>query len=216
MTPENAILALRRPDAEPRSEPPDASDPRMLRVAAAAQGLLDALDLPRHDPHLTGTARRMARAFGELFAGLAQEGPDLRTFPNPEGYADPVSVTGVPFYSICAHHFLPFFGLAHVAYLPGDRLVGLSKLARAVEFYARRPQVQERLTEQVAALLDARLAPRGVMVVLEARHLCMEMRGVRRPRVVTTTTAVRGAFGEPQRRREFLTRIASTRQEGDA
>jgi GTP cyclohydrolase I len=128
----------------------------------------------------------------------------LRTFPNVERYAEMVSVVGIPFYSLCAHHFLPFFGSAHVAYLPGDRIVGLSKLARVVEFFARRPQVQERMTEQIVELLDRELRPVGAMVVVQARNFCIEMRGVNRRGLVTTTSAVRGAFDEAQRRREFL------------
>ena len=115
-----------------------------------------------------------------------------------------VSVVDIPFYSLCAHHFLPFFGSAHVAYLPGDRIVGLSKLARVVEFYARRPQVQERMTEQIVELLDRELRPAGAMVVVQARHFCIEMRGVNRAGLATTTRAVRGAFTEARRRREFL------------
>ena len=112
-------------------------------------------------------------------------------------------MTGIPFHSLCAHHFLPFFGEAHIAYVPSNRLVGLSKLARAVEYIARRPQVQERLTEQIADLLDERLAPAGVMVVLDARHLCMEMRGVRSPGT-TRTFAARGVFTDVARQKEFL------------
>lgn len=116
-----------------------------------------------------------------------------------------MSVGDIPFYSLCAHHFLPFFGSVHVAYQPGDRIVGLSKLARVVEFYARRPQVQERMTEQIVEFLDRRLCPAGVMVVVQARHFCMEMRGMNRAGLVTTTSAIRGALAEERRRCEFLT-----------
>ena len=122
-----------------------------------------------------------------------------------------MAVTGIRFHSLCAHHFLPFFGTAHVAYLPKERVVGLSKLARAVELFARRPQVQERLTEQIASFLDSRLQPAGVMVVVEARHFCMEMRGVRKAGARTTTSAVRGAFADARKRREFLARIREVR-----
>jgi GTP cyclohydrolase I len=152
-----------------------------------------------------GTEFRVARAYRELFAGLyAGAEPTLRTFPNTEGYSEIVSVVGIPFYSLCAHHLLPFFGTAHVAYLPKERILGLSKLARVVEFYARRPQLQERMTEQIIAFLDKRLRPAGAMVVLQARHLCMEMRGVRKPGLTTTTSALRGAFEEEGIRQEFL------------
>jgi len=115
-----------------------------------------------------------------------------------------VAVTDIRFHSLCAHHFLPFFGIAHVAYLPKDRVVGLSKLARVVEHYARRPQVQERLTEQVIDLLERRLRPAGAMVVVQARHLCMEMRGVGKAGATTRTSAWRGAFGDARTRQEFL------------
>jgi len=184
-------------------------DPATQRVAQAVRSLFDALGLPRSDPHLHDSDIRMAKAYRELLSGLDPGSePFLKTFPNEEGYTGMVELTGIPLYSLCAHHFLPFFGTAHVAYLPGDRVVGLSKLARAVEFFARRPQVQERLTQQLAEFLEDRLEARGVMVVLEARHLCMEMRGVRRHGVVTTTTAARGGFSDPGLRREFLARIS--------
>ena len=191
------------------------SDPRGLRVALKFREVLDALGLDRSDPHLRGSEFRVARAFDELFAGLRAGGePDLRTFPNTEGYREMVAVTDMPFYSLCAHHFLPFFGVAHVAYLPGARIVGLSKLARVVEFYARRPQVQERLTEQIIELLEQRLAPSGAMVVLQARHLCMEMRGVGKPGLTTTTSAIRGAFEDGRPRQEFLAMLPTTRSVG--
>lgn len=181
------------------------ADAKVRRVARKFRAVMEELDLDLGDPHLAGTELRVARAYRELFAGLAAGAePELRTFPNTERYRDRVTVMDIPFYSMCAHHFLPFFGSAHVAYLPGERIVGLSKLARVVEFYARRPQVQERLTEQIADLLDRRLGPAGVMVVVQARHFCIEMRGIGRAGLVTTTSTVRGAFAEPGKRREFL------------
>jgi GTP cyclohydrolase I len=181
-------------------------DPRGHLVASRFRALMEALGLDLSDPDLAGTPRRVARAWREIFAGLnAAQAPELRTFPNTEGYSEMVAVTGLEFYSVCAHHFLPFFGSAHVGYLPGERVVGLSKLARAVEHCARRPQIQERLTEQAIALIDQQLAPRGAIVVVEARHLCMEMRGVLKPGAKTTTRAVRGAFVDDERlRQEFL------------
>jgi GTP cyclohydrolase I len=183
----------------------DVGDIRLARVAAAYRGFLESLGLDLTDPDLVGTDHRVARAYQELLGGLdPSTEPSLTTFPNTEGYAGIVSVTNIPFYSICAHHFLPFFGTAHVGYVPGDRLLGLSKMARVVDRYARRPQLQERLTEQVAALLDDRLAPAGVIVSLEARHLCMEMRGVSRPGVTTTTMAVRGSFKDTSLQQQFL------------
>ncbi|HXF95220.1 MAG TPA: GTP cyclohydrolase I FolE [Gemmatimonadales bacterium] len=190
---------------------PSTADPEIGRVARKFGEVLDALGLDRSDPHLRGSEFRVARAYRELLAGLrAGAEPELRTFPNTEGYRRMVAVTGVPFYSLCAHHFLPFFGVAHLAYLPEARIVGLSKLARVVEFYARRPQVQERLTQQIIGLLDDRLAPAGAMVVLQARHLCLEMRGVGKPGLVTTTSAVRGAFEDDRWRQEFLAMLPAT------
>ena len=177
---------------------------RTRKVERAFKGVLDALGLDLDDPNLADTPGRVARAYGELFAGLHRPEPELRTFPNSEAYSQVVAVTGIPFYSLCAHHFLPFFGTAHVAYLPGDQVVGLSKLARVVEHFARRPQIQERLTEQVIELLERRLSPRGSMVIVEARHFCMEMRGVGKAGAMTSTSAIRGVFEDERTRQEFL------------
>jgi GTP cyclohydrolase I len=174
-------------------------------VAARFKGVMEALGLDLGDPNLADTPRRVARAYEELFAGLRPDAePELRTFPNTEGYSQMVSVTGIPFHSLCAHHFLPFFGTAHVAYLPNERVVGLSKLARVVDYYARRPQIQERLTEQVIGFLDRKLRPSGAMVVIQAQHFCMEMRGIAKAGAVTTTSALRGAFTDGTTRQEFL------------
>lgn len=178
-----------------------ASDP----VAAAVAALMDALGLDRSDPHLVGTHLRATRAWRELFSGhLSTEPPVLRTFPNETGYRDALTVLDIPLYSVCAHHLLPFFGRVHVAYLPGDRLLGLSKFTRLVEHLARRPQVQERLTSQVADALEAALACRGLLVLVEARHLCVEMRGARSGSSWTTTVAARGALTRGPARREVL------------
>ena len=186
----------------------DVADAKLRRVARKFRAVMEELDLDLGDPHLEGTDLRVARAYRELFGGLAAGAePVLRTFPNVERYSEMVSIVDIPFYSLCAHHFLPFFGSAHVAYLPGERIVGLSKLARVVEFYARRPQVQERMTEQIIELLDRELRPAGTMVVVQARHFCIEMRGVNRTGLATTTSAVRGLFSEARRRREFLARL---------
>jgi GTP cyclohydrolase I len=183
---------------------------RVEKVATAFRGVLEALDLDLSDPNLTTTNLRVARAYEELFAGLREGGePTWKVFPNTEGYSQMVSVIDVPFFSLCAHHFLPFFGSAHVAYIPGDQIVGLSKLARLVDFYARRPQIQERMTEQIVACLNQRLTPKGAMVVLQARHFCMEMRGVAKPGVLTTTSALSGAFEEDRVRQEFLSLLPS-------
>jgi GTP cyclohydrolase I len=192
----------------PDVDPSAAMDSRNRLVAARFRGVMEALGLDLDDPNLADTPARVARAYRYLFSGLeAGAEPELRTFPNTKRYSGIVSVTGIRFHSLCAHHFLPFFGTAHVAYLPKDRLVGLSKLARAVELFARRPQVQEQMTEEIASFLDSRLQPAGVMIVVSARHFCMEMRGVRKTGARTTTRAVRGAFAEARNRRAFLERI---------
>jgi GTP cyclohydrolase I len=183
---------------------------RVGRVAAAFKQVLEALDLDLSDPNLAATHVRIARAYEELFVGLREGSePTWHSFPNTENYSQMVSVIDVPFFSLCAHHFLPFFGSAHVAYIPEDRIVGLSKLARLVDFYARRPQIQERMTEQIVACLNHRLSPKGAMVVVQARHFCMEMRGVSKPGVLTTTSALSGAFEEERVRQEFLSLLPS-------
>jgi len=131
----------------------------------------------------------MARAYAEMFTPRPF---DLTTFPNDEGYDELVLARSIPVQSVCEHHLLPSVGVAHVGYLPGDRILGLSKLTRVVEMFARRPQVQERLTQQVADWLQTTLAPRGVGVVIEAEHLCMTMRGVRTDGVSTVTSSLQG------------------------
>jgi GTP cyclohydrolase I len=193
-------------------QPPDAGSEQFppAGVAAAFRGFLESLGLDLADPNLAGTDERVARAYQEMLGGLRSAEPELTTFPNTKNHHAMVSVTDIPFYSICAHHFLPFFGVAHVAYMPGERLIGLSKLARAVDHYARRPQLQENLTEEIAALLDERLAPSGLIVSVEARHLCMEMRGVARPGAVTTTIAVRGTLQDDGLQQRFFERLRRT------
>ena len=194
------LLTFRGGEDDDRGE-----DSRGTQAAVHFRAAFEALGLDMTDPNLEGTERRLVRSYRELFAGLAaRRPPELRTFPNPERYGQMVAVTDIPFHSVCAHHLLPFFGKVHVGYIPSDRLVGLSKLARAVDHYARRPQIQERLTMQVVGLLEERLRPAGTMVVVQARHFCMEMRGVSKAGAVTTTSAVRGAFEEERTRQEFL------------
>jgi GTP cyclohydrolase I len=146
---------------------------------------------------LLDTPDRAAKAWRELTSGYSIDPAELlKTFDNTDGTQDLIAVTRIPFYSLCEHHLLPFHGEAHVVYVPTDRIAGLSKFARVVYAYARRLQVQERLTDQIAALLDDKLKPQGVMVVIEAEHLCMGMRGVRAPGSVTVTSALRGVFRE--------------------
>ncbi|HLN78383.1 MAG TPA: GTP cyclohydrolase I FolE [Nocardioidaceae bacterium] len=168
----------------------------------AAADLLTALGLPLDSDGTVETPRRMAQAFAEL---LTVPAFDLTTFPNTEEYDELVLVEDIPVRSLCEHHMLPFVGVAHIGYLPGERILGLSKFARVVEFHARRPQTQERLTKQVAEQLDRQLAPLGVGVVIEAEHTCMSLRGVRAPGTRTVTSALFGALREDAASRaEFL------------
>lgn len=156
---------------------------------------------------LRDTPERVARKYDEIFAGLLVDPADVVTATFSEGHDEIVMMRDIPFHSMCEHHLLPWFGQAHVAYLPNKdgRVTGLSKLARVVDVCARRPGVQERMTTMIADVLEQRLEPRGVFVVVEARHLCMEMRGIRKPGAETVTSAVRGLFREdPKTRSEAL------------
>jgi GTP cyclohydrolase IA len=183
----------------------DADGVDLLGAELAARDLLVALGADVASEHLRETPRRVAKAYAEL---LTPRPFNATTFPNDEGYDELVIVGEISFQSLCAHHLLPFHGTAHVAYLPGERLVGLSKLARVVELYARRLQLQERLTTQVADWLDEHLQPRGVGVVIEAEHLCMSLRGVQSPGAKTVTSALRGLVkDDPRTRQEFLSLI---------
>ena len=169
---------------------------------SAAADFLSALGLPLDGESVRDTPRRMAAAYAELFAPRPF---DLTTFPNEEGYDELVVATAIPFHSLSMHHLLPFYGVAHVAYLPGERIVGLSKLARVVEYFARDLQVQERLTKQIGDWLNEHLQPRAVGVVLEAEHLCMSLRGVKKPGARTVTSSLTGTLREDARtREEFL------------
>ena len=155
---------------------------RARRIARHVGGILDELGLDRTDPNLLETDVRVAKMYLEMFQGLREGArPKVTTFPNDAGYSGMVMEKDIPFYSMCSHHFVPFYGHAHIAYIPSGRIVGLSKLPRILEFYAKRPQLQERLTEQVVTFLTEELKPHGAMVVIEARHLCVEMRGVKKP-----------------------------------
>lgn len=168
----------------------------------AVSDLLEALGVDQHRPGLAETPRRVARAYAEL---LAPEPFEATTFPNDEGYDELVVVRDIPFTSLCEHHLLPFSGVAHVGYLPADRLVGLSKLARVVVHFARHLQVQERLTTQVAGWLDTTLHPKGVVVVVEAEHACMSIRGVRARGSRTLTSSLLGTLRHDERTRaEFF------------
>ncbi len=174
-------------------------------IAKHMTGVMRELNLDLEDPNYVETPERIAKMYLEMFHGLREGAePKITTFPNDEGYDHMVIEKEIPFYSMCAHHFVPFYGHAHIAYIPQSTIVGLSKLPRVLEFYAKRPQLQERLTEQVAEFLWSKLEPQGVMVVIEARHLCVEMRGVKKAGALTTTSALRGCFADRMVREEFL------------
>jgi len=185
--------------------PRDDESQMVGRMAEHMAGVLRELNLDPDDPNFHETPTRVAKMYLEMFHGLFEGSePKVTTFPNEEGYHHMVIEREIPFYSMCAHHFVPFYGHAHIAYIPEGEIIGLSKLPRILEFYAKRPQLQERLTEQVAEFLWTKLRPQGVMVVIEARHLCVEMRGVKKPGASTTTSALRGCFADRLVREEFL------------
>ena len=182
----------------------EAAEPVIDRAAAAraVRDLLRALGKDPDAEHLADTPRRVAESYAEL---LTCPPFNATTFANDEGYNELVLARDIPVHSLCEHHLLPFSGIAHVGYLPGDRILGLSKLARVVEMFARDLQVQERLTQQVANWLQDELAPRGVGVVIEAEHLCMSLRGVRATGSRTVTSALHGLVRDDARTRaEFF------------
>lgn len=208
-------------ESEARDEPGDA--PQRVRIEAAPQPIdliaaeqaarlfLKALGVDPDDPDapdLARTPRRFAEAYAEL---MAPEPFDFTTFANSEGYDELVLIRDIPVQSLCEHHLLPFTGVAHVAYLPADRVVGLSKIPRMVDHYARRPQTQERLTVQIADALAARLQPRGIGVVVEAEHTCMTLRGARATGSKTSTSALRGTLRDDARSRAEFFALAADR-----
>lgn len=181
-------------------EPGDQAD--LETAERAAREFLQALGISLESESLRDTPARMARAYAELFTPRPF---DLTTFPNDEGYDELVLARGIPVRSVCEHHLLPVVGVAHVGYLPGERILGLSKLARVVEHFARRPQVQERLTKQVADWLCDHLQPKGVGVVIEAEHSCMTLRGVLAVGSNTVTSTLLGSLrADARSRQEFF------------
>jgi GTP cyclohydrolase I len=180
------------------------------RAEAAVRELLIAVGEDPDREGLVATPARVARSYAEMFAGLHVDPAEVLKTTFDEHHDELVLVKDIPLYSTCEHHLVPFHGSAAVGYIPGDegRITGLSKLARLVDLSARRPQVQERLTSQVADAVMSRLEPHGVIVVIEAEHLCMAMRGVRKPGSITMTSAVRGIFKEdPRTRAEAMSLI---------
>ena len=184
------------------------------RIEKAVREILEAIGEDPDREGLRRTPERVAAMYAEIFAGLRESPRDHLSVTFAADHDEMVMVKDIPIYSVCEHHLVPFMGKAHVAYIPNSdgRITGLSKLVRLVEAYARRPQVQEQLTSQVADELVASLAPRGVLVVIEAEHLCMSMRGVQKPGTTTVTSAVRGLFREnPATRAEALQFIHGSR-----
>jgi GTP cyclohydrolase IA len=174
----------------------------LARAERAVADLLGALGVDRGEESVAGTPGRVARAYAEM---LSPQPFDLTTFRNDEAYDELIVIRDVPLHSLCEHHLLPFTGVAHVGYLPGARILGLSKFARVVEHFSRRLQVQERLTSQIAQWLNENLGPRGVGVVVEAEHLCMSLRGVRAGGARTVTSTLHGTVRHDERTRsEFL------------
>jgi GTP cyclohydrolase I len=180
------------------------------RIEKAVREILEAIGEDLDRDGIQRTPERVAAMFAELFAGLHEDPGEVLNVTFEAGHDEMVLERDIPFHSVCEHHLIPFIGRAHVAYIPNadGRITGLSKLARLVECFARRPQVQERLTTQVADTIERVLEPRGVLVVIEAEHLCMSMRGVRKPGSLTVTSAVRGLFKtNPATRAEVLSLI---------
>ena len=174
------------------------------RIRAAVREILAAIGEDPEREGLRETPERVARMYAELFAGLRKDPREVLQKTFTQKYDEMVLVKDIGFESMCEHHLLPFIGKAHVAYLPNGKIVGLSKLARAVEVLSRRPQVQERMTEEIADLLEQELAPRGVAVILEATHTCMTVRGIRKPDSLCKTSAMRGTFRSNQSTRAEL------------
>jgi GTP cyclohydrolase IA len=180
------------------------------RIAAAVAEILLAIGEDPQRDGLRDTPARVARMYAEILGGVAGDTPDHLATTFEEEHKELVLLRDIPFYSLCEHHLMPFFGTAHIAYIPQGRITGISKVVRAFRELCARPQVQERLTWQMVEELEAKLQPRGSAVVLEARHLCMEMRGVRAPGSTMTTSALRGIFKERESTRmELFTLIRS-------
>jgi GTP cyclohydrolase I len=182
------------------------------QIERAMRDIIGSLPVDPDEEGLRDTPGRVADMYAELFAGLAEDPVQVLATGFEEGYDEMVVARDIPFYSMCEHHFLPFFGVAHIGYTPRGRIVGISKLARAVEILARRPQVQERLTAQIADAVVDGTSPSGVGVVIEAEHLCMAMRGIQKPGTRIVTSVNRGCFrDDPRTRAEFLGFIGHAR-----
>ncbi len=182
------------------------------KIEEAVRMIIEAVGEDPEREGLVGTPRRIAEMYEEIFAGVGQDPSEALHVCFNEDHREMVIVRDIPFHSMCEHHFLPFYGVAHVGYIPNGRVVGISKIARVVEMYARRPQLQERLTSQIADTINTVLEPSGVGVVLEATHLCMTMRGVKKPGSLVVTSANRGGFrSRLATREEFINLIRNGR-----
>ncbi|CAN5458236.1 GTP cyclohydrolase I FolE [soil metagenome] len=201
-------MAVDRISQEPRPDIPEFDQPR---AEAAVRELLIAVGEDPDREGLLETPARVARAYRELLAGMRQSAEDVLTTTFDAGHDEMILVKNIELWSMCEHHLVPFTGVAHIGYIPGEngRITGLSKLARLVDVYAKRPQVQERLTTQVADAMMNILEARGAIVVLEAEHLCMTMRGVHKPGSKTVTSAVRGTMHQAATRAEAMSLIMS-------
>jgi GTP cyclohydrolase I len=198
MTTESTETLLRSPDG--------AMD--LARIEAALRQILEAIGEDASREGLVKTPERVARMYEELFAGLTVDPAEYLRIGFEEGHQEMVILRDVPFYSVCEHHLLPFHGQVHLGYIPAGRVVGLSKLARVIDAYAKRPQLQERLTSQIADCVMDNLRPDGVAVVVRAEHLCMTMRGVKKPGSLVITSATRGVFrSKVATRNEFLSLV---------
>ena len=194
---------------EQQSEPPALQPFDAARVEAAIRELLIGIGENPDREGLAQTPARVAKSYAEIFGGLHQTARDVLTTTFSLGHDELVVVRDIPIYSTCEHHLLPFHGVGHVGYIPGEdgKITGLSKIARLVDMYSRRPQVQERLTTQIADAMTDILSARGVIVVIECEHLCMSMRGIRKPGSTTLTSVVRGQLRDPATRVEAMSLI---------
>jgi len=182
------------------------------KIEKAIRMLLEGIGEDPERPGLKNTPQRIADLYEEIFSGIESSIGEILKPIEGESHDELVLLKDIPFYSICEHHLLPFIGKAHVAYIPsGGRIVGLSELAKAVELFAKRPQVQERLTTQLADLIMEKVKPKGAMVIIDAEHLCMSMRGIKKPGARTVTSAVRGIFRTKQSTREELLELIKKR-----
>jgi GTP cyclohydrolase I len=179
------------------------------KIKKAVISIIEAIGEDRTREGLKDTPNRIAEMYADIFSGLYENAEEHLKVGFEEGHEEMVIAKNIPFYSMCEHHFLPFHGMAHIGYIPNGRVVGASKLSRVVEVFARRPQLQERLTTQIADTIVKVLEPRGVAVIMEAEHLCMTMRGVRKPGSKIVTSAMRGLFRQrAATRAEFLTLVS--------